>query len=402
MKCFLFLFVLCCSLSLFSQAMDPSDYLKSYRDQSGFLSFDQYEQQVGALRFSQPVVDELNFRTETDQFNLSRQEYALRLMFNGWGAGAAYALEKKWIQNKIQTSKQRYGSELLWQRYQDLCDLYFYEQQVAVDKADSLLTDSILVVVVKNMMADEEHNLSDAINWENKKAEIAQKLREHRNALALQLKKMNVGEAYFDWAHWADPGFMKKNLEAIANQNLSLLDTRDFEADSALITQRWHTSKSNDHKILDFAQLRYSKRDNLLFQDEFSIGFGLRLPYKGTQKRQSNEYRLDLLKIQQEKRLQAEENANAFAEEQYRFLFLLQQWASINDEVRVPSLLNQKNPEVEQALELEKKKREVERWHKRLEVEKKLTLQYLKTLFVSGALESQPTTNFLSTLLPSF
>lgn len=402
MKCFLFLFVLCCSLSLFSQAMDPSDYLKSYRDQSGFLSFDQYEQQVGALRFGQPVVDELNFRTETDQFNLSRQEYALRLMFNGWGAGAAYALEKKWIQNKIQTSKQRYGSELLWQRYQDLCDLYFYEQQVAVDKADSLLTDSILVVVVKNMMADEEHNLSDAINWENKKAEIAQKLREHRTALALQLKKMNVGEAYFDWSHWADPGFMKINLDAIANQNLSLLDTRDFEADSALITQRWHTSKSNDHKILDFAQLRYSKRDNLLFQDEFSIGFGLRLPYKGTQKRQSNEYRLDLLKIQQEKRLQAEENANAFAEEQYRFLFLLQQWASIKDEVRVPSLLNQKNPEVEQALELEKKKREIERWHKRLEVEKKLTLQYLKTLFVSGALESQPTTNFLSTLLPSF
>ena len=141
--CVLLLFPLL-SLTLYAQTLDPGDYLKSFKDQAGYLSFDQYDQKVSALRFSLPVLDELNFRTETDQFNLSRQEYALRLMFNGWGAGSAYAKEKKWLQHKIRSSQQRYGSDLLMQRYEDLCELYFFEQQLPLYLSDSLLADSMV------------------------------------------------------------------------------------------------------------------------------------------------------------------------------------------------------------------------------------------------------------------
>ncbi|MBK7787546.1 MAG: hypothetical protein IPJ54_02995 [Saprospiraceae bacterium] len=399
--CVLFLLALL-SLPFYAQTLDPGEYLKSYKDHAGYISFDQYDQGVGALRFGLPVVDELNVRTETDQFNLSRQEYALRVMFNGWGAGSAYAKEKTWLQQKIQSSQQRYASDLLLQRYEDLCELYFFEQHLPVYLADSLLADSMVLLVVKNMLADEENNLGDVINWENKKTESARKLNELRYAIEIQKSKMKIGGAVFSWAHWPHPEFMLKTLNDLSPKKMSDLDDKDFEADSSLISYRWQTSKSNDHKILDFAQLRYSKRDNLLFQDEFSIGVGLRLPYKGTQKRQSNEFRLDLLKIQQERVLQQEEKINAFTNELHRFLLIYNQWKVLVEQKPGISLLNEKNAAVERALYVERKKREIERWSRRLELEKKLTLQYLRTLYMAGVMENTVNTNYLSSLLPSF
>ena len=149
-----------------------------------------------------------------------------------------------------------------------------------------------------------------------------------------------------------------------------------------------------------FSQLMTSPK--LLFQDEFSIGFGLRLPYKGTQKRQNNEYRLDLLKLQQERILQQEDKINAFTNEHHRFLLIYNQWNFLTQQTSSTSLLNEKNVIVERALYVERKKREIEYWAKRLELEKKLTLQYLRTLYAAGALENSINTNYLSNLLPSF
>ncbi|MBK8109637.1 MAG: hypothetical protein IPK46_04480 [Saprospiraceae bacterium] len=303
---------------------------------------------------------------------------------------------------KIQSSQQRYASDLLLQRYEDLCELYFFEQHLPVYLADSLLADSMVLLVVKNMLADEENNLGDVINWENKKTESARKLNELRYAIEIQKSKMKIGGAVFSWAHWPHPEFMLKTLNDLSPKKMSDLDDKDFEADSSLISYRWQTSKSNDHKILDFAQLRYSKRDNLLFQDEFSIGVGLRLPYKGTQKRQSNEFRLDLLKIQQERVLQQEEKINAFTNELHRFLLIYNQWKVLVEQKPGISLLNEKNAAVERALYVERKKREIERWSRRLELEKKLTLQYLRTLYMAGVMENTVNTNYLSSLLPSF
>ena len=71
--CVLFLLALL-SFPFYAQTLDPGEYLKSYKDHAGYISFDQYDQGVGALRFGLPVVDELNVRTGTDQFNLSRQK----------------------------------------------------------------------------------------------------------------------------------------------------------------------------------------------------------------------------------------------------------------------------------------------------------------------------------------
>ena len=90
------------STSPFAQLAPTSVYLAGFRNSKALSSFDTYAQQVRQLNYSLPKVDEINLRTETDQFNLSRQEYALRVMFNGWNAGKSYAGEQEWLTEKLQ------------------------------------------------------------------------------------------------------------------------------------------------------------------------------------------------------------------------------------------------------------------------------------------------------------
>ncbi len=100
--------------------------------------------------------------------------------------------------------------------------------------------------------------------------------------------------------------------------------------------------------------------------------------------------------------MQQEEKINAFTNEVHRFLLLFNQWKVLVEQKPSTSLLNEKNAEVERALDIERKKREIERWSRRLELEKKLSLQYLNALYAAGAMESPVGTNYLSTLLPAF
>lgn len=68
----------------------------------------------------------------------------------------------------------------------------------------------------------------------------------------------------------------------------------------------------------------------------------------------------------------------------------------------MPASLNLNNPEVLNAYRLELKKQAMELREKKMEVEKKITEQYLYTLYLLGEMEKTSCTDFLSTLLPVF
>ena len=384
-----------------AQPVSTGQYLAGFRNNEALASFDIYADQVGGLKFGLPVADEINLRTETDQFNLSRQEYALRLMFNSWSAGHSYAGEKKWITEKIVAKKQMYGAELLLRRYLDLLDVYFVDKQIALLQSDSVFIDSMIQAEGAIIRGGAGNDIGDVLNWEEKKIDVYKKLTESR--MMAELHKKRTGGLTFDWAYWPSVAFMESLLTQKENMvSLSEGQARSFNADSVLIRARWDVSRKNDHRLLDYAQLRYSKRDNLLFQDEFSIGLGFRLPFKGTQKKQANDYKLEQYELQQEKSLEIWENAEAVRNALLKFRLLSVQLHSLDIVPTTETTVNLDNPDVYRMYVTEKKKRSYELAAKKLELEEKIAIQYLTTLYLMGELEKTPSTNFLSTLLPSF
>ncbi len=390
----------CCFTSLCAQSSPTSAYLSSFRSSSALRTFDAYSGKVNDLNFSLPGVDEINLRTETDQFNLSRQEYALRVMFNNWGAGKSYKSEKAWLMAKIEADKGLYGAELLLSKYFDLVDLYHHIQKTEAYIQDSIFADSMIRATVNNILADQSNDVDDLLNWEERKFVAHQKLQEEKSSASLL--QSYTGFTSFDWSNWPDVTFMKSVLEQYSFEGLSPSVSKAFEADSMLLEDRWAVSRKNDHRLLDYAQLRYSRRDNLLFQDEFSIGLGFRLPYKGTQKKQSNDYRIELLDLQQEKAIELAEKESAINDAMKKFNLLLIQWNALISTESLPASVNLSNPEVSRLYEIEKRKRGIENNAKKLDLKKKITEQYLQTLYLQGEMEKSPCVNYLSTLLPVF
>ena len=399
-RCFFGLWLCLANLPFFAQLTPTSVYLAGYRNSKALSSFDTYAQQVRQLNYSLPKVDEINLRTETDQFNLSRQEYALRVMFNGWNAGKSYAGEQEWLATKITARKDIYGAELLLGKYYDLVDLHHHIALTQAYENDSVFVDSMILQTSHNVIADQKADVNDLLNWEQRKTALYKKLLSARSAVSLLHAFMGIQS--FDWSSWPDVGFMEKLLNSYTSFGLSEAKSRAFAADSVLVNDRWAVSRKNDHRLLDYAQLRYSKRDNLLFQDEFSIGMGFRLPYKGTQKKQTNDYRIELFDLQQEKMLELAEKENAVNDAKKKFNLLLIQWKNYTTEPIVPASINLNNPEVLNAYRLELKKQAMELREKKMEVEKKITEQYLYTLYLLGEMEKTSCTDFLSTLLPVF
>lgn len=401
-RCFfmLWLWLWLTMLPVFAQSVPTSVYLSGFRNSKALSSFDNYAQQVRALNYSLPKVDEINLRTETDQFNLSRQEYALRVMFNGWNAGKSYAAEQEWLSSKIEARKDIYGAEMLLGKYYDLVDLHHYIALTQAYENDSVFVDSMIWQTIHHVVADQKADVNDLLNWEQRKSTLHKKLLSARSSVSLL--HAFTGVLSFDWSTWPDVAFMENLLNNYAFPGLSEAKSRAFAADSVLVNDRWAVSRKNDHRLLDYAQLRYSKRDNLLFQDEFSIGMGFRLPYKGTQKKQSNDYRIELFDLQQEKTLELAEKENAVNDAKKKFNLLLIQWKNYITEPAMPASVNLANPEVFNVYRLEMKKETMELREKKMEVEKKITEQYLYTLYLLGEMEKTPCTDFLSTLLPVF
>lgn len=379
-----------------------TDYLAGYKSEAALASFDGYAGQIEKLKFRIPSVDEVNLRTETDQFNLSRQEYALRVMFNNWTAQKYYAREKEGWSQRVEAEKLLFSAGIIFNRYLELNELHYLEMLIPAYQTDSIFADSLLRIAVAEVSQGEKSDVNDIVDWEFKTKDIAEKINALRASVKIVKNTMGVDDADVSWEFWPSPAFMDSLLNTINVSSSGNAQKMKFRADSLLMHNRWEISKRNDNRIVDYAQLRYSRRDNLLFQDEFSIGMGFRIPFKGTQIKQSNDNRLDWYDLQHEQNLSFAESMQALREEYKKFKMLLVQWQSLSNSGGGYSAINLENPFVRQRLNLEKDKRKNEEQFKKLELEKKLTDVYISFLFLAGEMEKRPGTDYLSSLLPRF
>jgi hypothetical protein len=264
------------------------EVVNKVNDDPGLRSYDRILDGMNKLDYRIPFLEEINFRTESDQNNLSRQEYTLRTVFNGLGLTKVYNREKSiYLQQKILERNTKWQS-LLYKTYNSIIDVYY------LTKKDSLATiryalnrkrlDHFIEIVssgtpinAKEILRLEEDNYRSLSN----RNEDSILINEH---LAF-LKTSDI-----DVRNWRPISEIKTIVEKLDMTTLgqSQLDKLKFDFEKSRI--KYQLSRKEDQRIIDYAQLRYSKRDNLLFQDEFSIGLGVRLPYKGSAMKSRNEF----------------------------------------------------------------------------------------------------------------
>jgi hypothetical protein len=124
--------IICSLLARAQQTATSTDILRTA------LQDEAYQQQVESQSFFQqssldlPYLEELEFRTETHEFDPNLQEYALRLKFNSRRqvkVQKGINQEERSLRYYVQ---QTYLEELLFHRYQLLIDVWYHQQQLGL------------------------------------------------------------------------------------------------------------------------------------------------------------------------------------------------------------------------------------------------------------------------------
>ncbi len=291
------LFFIVCSVSSKAQEISSSQYFNTVikNAEGDFVEFPSAD-----FEFLKPFfIDELQFRTQTNEFELERQEYALRVrpgnfklpklqreLFN------SYYQKSQLVQNQLKV-------DVLEHAYTLWLNLYLNKEELILSNAESrLLKDK--VKVYKKQIDIPDFNILRLLNTEddlhNTELQILTSKIKSNNQSGILAQELGLASIEVS----SDLISIEKIKSILTNTNQQAVVNKFKESirnlDQSIIQKEIALENAESQNILDFVQLRYSGPHDDVFKEKVSISVGINLPTKSRNKLKLNELKLDALK----------------------------------------------------------------------------------------------------------
>jgi hypothetical protein len=250
-----------------------------------------------------PLIGSVELRTESRDLLLERQEYTIRIKPNSLGA---MNHQKKLYQNKIlevETENKIRLNKDLENRYYLILDLIFNERSIELHKErQSLLSDKLKVL--GESIYDSKFDVKDLVDAEDDLLATNLKinqLNEEKNSLQYTLKQM---------IRLPGSNFRIDTLDLIGAKEIM-----DYDADTTtvqnleitlqeikleIIDNEMKVEASKSKQVFDYFQARYGGQNSFLFDENFSLGMGINIPFFGNTRERKGEYYFDRLNEENE------------------------------------------------------------------------------------------------------
>ena len=360
-----------------------------------------------------PFVERISIRTETDRFNVDRQEYLARMSVNGWSE-MRHTKEMQSVELTAEQKTQRvYLHEALVDRYEVIASLHQVLQEMRLQKELQLVYADKITVLKKQASLNIKPDLEELIkaeydlDEENLKIDASQsEVEQLRHWIGL-LAPAAEGEWLLDTTHFVTPA----QIELIIGQlSPSVIQNPTLEQKQTKIEQvnaEYDLEKAASNQLLDYFQVRYAGRPDNSFDQDFTIGAGFLLPFKG-----SSSVKLSELKIEKDN---ADQNVKVYQEELMREMTIaLQKIKALGLRYRLAEQ-QWKDSQAGYTLDqygvsqaegpftlLHAKEMQLKRQLSMLDIQRDMLEQYLKVLDWSGDLSAAPQVNYLSSNLENY
>ena len=300
-----FLLILC----LYVNGQDTITVADVLRTSRSDILYEIQEQQLTFLEqnpFQVPILDRVEFRTETRDFELEQQEYGIRISPNSIG-------ERKYNKNyykssvKISELKKRSAlNDALSQRYDHVIDLVITKNTIEIKQRMKVLLNDRITVLSRSRNSldfdyqdllkaeDDLHDIGlELIDLESKDQRIEDQIR-----VFLGIEK----EFDLDSRDLISVDF----IEDYVNDFGSVNDTTHLEIASSienveLAENDFLEEKADRNNPLGFFQATYRDDQNGPLSNDLRIGLGIRLPIANSSQPRLN--RLFLRQLNEENRL---------------------------------------------------------------------------------------------------
>lgn len=361
-----------------------------------------------------PFINEISLRTETNRFDLNRQEYVARISVNGFSE----MHQQRMLQDSDLSAKEGmqriYWHDALIERYliitsyrhiQRLLTIQHGFQQVYIDK----------VKVLKKMAAlNFGSDLDELIKAEFDLDNLVLKIAEGEDLLAqlnlsIQTKMaLNSTSWQLDTSDFITPSQIEVvigQLPDSAFQNPQLIE-KQIKIDLFDAVYNYEKAKSN--QMLDFFQVRYANLPfNASLERELSIGLAINLPFKGASRVNMGELAIDKNAAIQNRQIYLAELTRQVTSSKLqvealgkRFRMATQQW---QDSQARFTLEHPENTQTDGPMTLlNARELHLKRQSNLLDIEHDIMEQYLKVLDWTGQLSAEPSINYLSKDLSTY
>ncbi len=356
--------------------------------------------------FRVPFVDDVEFRTQTSEWDIVRQQYTVRVSFNGWKERNYYRELQKQMMNTRKLENEMLYHEEIAVAYFSFLDYYYGHRYKEIrEKEKKILADKLRVL---DILAKKKNELKvkEILSVEDDFYELEMEIVELEAANIRLMESFGItmsnGSDYgIDTTGFISFGKMESSFLRIEENIESHPEIRMRKSQMEETFAEYDLELAKTKKILDFGQVRYAGRNNLGVGNEFSIGFGLRIPIKGSNVVNLRELELEMISDENRVLLEKIELQNDIGSMKSKFTELKRKRDIILEQISRTKSRFEKNNYSNVAINdplalLDIEESELDRRMEILELEHEMIGIYLTVLNLNGYLSKETVFNYLS------
>lgn len=367
---------------------------------------DQSNDRIQLMDYNLPFLEKVEFRTESNRLIADRQEFMLRTSFNNFGEGQAERNKFKAMINKKYAKTALVKNEILSERYDDVMNLIFSKLKKSdlsdyknhlLDKlkiSETMLSNGLSIDLDDYISIKEEIVMND-LKMNNLEADY--------KSICEKINFIIPNE--LDLTYLPTPIQAKEIISGLNPNFDDHPNIKNYDYDTQLLNANLNVLRTENAKILDFVQAKYTLREDLLLENRFSLGLGINIPWNGSYTLKKQDVKIKLDEVYTEKEIMRSKLKSDF--EQSLFLFQqeyekYQLWQNLKRDTTISMLKDKviKSGRLDPLKVLVLNETEMKATSKALEHYEALLKLYIKIIKVSGQLFVTPYRDYLNYLRP--
>lgn len=346
-----------------------------------------------------PWIQSYQYRTETDEFDLDRQEHALRISPSSPGLYRAQRRLAEHYRRKRSVVETTYRNDRIEEAYLAWKDLYVREQKLAsYARLQDVLSDRLTVSQRQTQQSDAD--FEEVLDMREKLNNV--RVRCYESELATRRLREQFG---LDTTATLAPDEMLSVEEIMVrltddNAAPSDPDLAEYYYERELIERETALEKAEKRQILDFVQVRYNGPHDEVLRERVQLRLGFVLPTSGNRNLKLEELRLEQEELAREQQVKSQKQGQKLTEQRQLLrdrIRVYRRFAQVKEEelrelrALAKAVAQRQGSDPDLLLKINENAEDIRL--EKLERQEKIYDAYLEYLILSGRLFAEPMVN---------
>lgn len=262
-------------------------------------------------------IEEVQFRTETQEFDLELQQYVLRAAPNSPKVRQAQIRLHELYQQQANSANLKAKADIIESAYQDLLEVYVHHHALQLKQELLVLLNDQEKVLIKLSQINSRY-LDDWMGIIVDIQETQLDSASHANSLQQLLPK----QQQIDWNNWITIAEISNNLQ----KGSSSLSGKQQLLKQQLVDGEIALEQAEAKRIFDFFQIEYQGSNADPFREKVSLTAAFQFPFSSNRKLKIEELLMEKAALEEEHHIKNQLQQNAIKKKRQQLEQQIQQW----------------------------------------------------------------------------